>query len=380
MPTRTERFLEMPPAAPGTLRLLKAITYGRPDARPVAYLQAGLHADELPGMMVLHKLGKLLDAIDANDGITGRIVMVPVANPIGLAQRMQGTILGRLEFESGRNFNRGHGDLTAAAASRLEGKLSDDAEANRALVREALAHAVTEMPATDEAAWLRRTLLGMAITADICLDLHCDTEAVLHMYTLTGSWPRAANLAARLGCEAVFLAEVSGGNPFDEAVSRPWFELAAHFPGAPLPPAPLSATVELRGAADVDEALAERDAANLVAFLREEGIIGGSPEAEPGAPCEATPLAGVEHLRATTAGLVSHLVKVGERVTRGQVVARIIDPLASFGEGVTELAAGQDGLVYARTHHRMATPGMVVTGIAGREPVPGREGGHLLTD
>src|SRR5690606_29134630 len=84
MPTRTERFLEMPPAAPGTLRLLKAITYGRPDARPVAYLQAGLHADELPGMMVLHKLGKLLDAIDANDGITGHIVIVPVANPIGL--------------------------------------------------------------------------------------------------------------------------------------------------------------------------------------------------------------------------------------------------------------------------------------------------------
>jgi predicted deacylase len=200
------------------------------------------------------------------------------------------------------------------------------------------------------------------------------------MYTVAGSWPRAAELAARLGCRAALLAEVSGGNPFDEAVSRPWFEISDHFPDAPLPPAPLSATIELRGVADVDEDLAERDARNLLDFFRSEGIVCGDPENEAPPACEATPLAGVEHLRATAAGLVSHCVDVGEHVEKGATVARIIDPLASFGEGIVELCAGTSGLVYARTHHRIVSPGMVVTGIAGREPLAANAGAHLLSD
>lgn len=380
MHTRRERFLEMPQVSPGSQRLLKVVSYGAPDAGPKAYLQAAIHADELPGMMLLYKLQRLLDAIDADGGVSGQIVIVPAANPIGLAQRMQNSILGRLELETGRNFNRHHGDLTAAAARRLEDVLTDDAETNRILVRTALAEAVAEMPAQEEGAWLRRTLLELAVDADICLDLHCDNEAVMHMYTVTGSWPRAAGLAARLGCEGVFLADVSGGNPFDEAVSRPWFELAAHFPENPLPPAPLSATIELRGLADVDEKLAEADAQNLVDYLKCEGVIDGMPDDEPPLLCEPTPLAGVEHLRTPVAGLVSHRVEVGQHVEKGDCVARIIDPLYSFGDGVTELKAGTSGLVYARTHHRLAAPGMVITGIAGSQPRSDREGSHLLTD
>ena len=379
MPTRRESFLEMPQTSPGTLRLLKVISYGEEGATPKAYLQASLHADELPGMMVLYKLTRLLDAIDANDGIRGQVVLVPVANPIGLAQRMQNNVLGRLEFESGKNFNRHHGDLTAAAAQRLDETLTNDAQTNARLLREALVEAVNDMPGDEEAAWLRRTLLGMAIDADICLDLHCDNEAVLHMYTATGSWPRAAGLAARLGCKGVFLAEVSGGNPFDEAVSRPWFELAARFPNAPLPPAPLSATIELRGLADVDETLAEQDATNIINFLKDEAIINGDPGQPPAPLCEPTPLAGVEHLRTPVAGLVSHCVNVGDQVTAGQCTARIIDPLTSFGDGITELTATATGMVYTRTHHRIVAPGMVVTGITTPTPLPGRTT-HLLTD
>ncbi len=380
MSTRRERFIEMPRATPGTLRLLKVVTWGEEDAQPVVYLQAALHADELPGMLVLHKLAERLDALDAQGAIAGRVIMVPVANPIGLAQRLQGNILGRLEFDTGRNFNRGHGDLADVVAERLEGRLTDDAAANGRRVREALAEAARQMPGDDEAAWLRRSLLEMAVEADVCLDLHCDHEALLHLYTTPGSWPRAAGLAARLGCEGVFLADVSGGHPFDEAVSRPWSVIAERFSDRPLPDAPLSATIELRGMADVDEALAAQDADGLVDFLRDEGIVDGDAPPLPGARCEATPLAGVEHVRSTVPGLVCHCVDVGERVKKGQCLARIVDPLASFGSGVTELTAGTDGLVYARTHHRMAAPGMVITGIAGSEPLPGKASGALLTD
>ncbi len=62
------------------------------------------------------------------------------------------------------------------------------------------------------------------------LDLHCDGEAEVHLYTQAASLDRLMPLAALTGCRAVLLADVSGGNPFDEAVSRPWLDLAARLP------------------------------------------------------------------------------------------------------------------------------------------------------
>ena len=53
--------------APGTQRELVSLHYGT-DARSSggqkAYIQASLHGDELPGMLVAHHLRGLLDALD----------------------------------------------------------------------------------------------------------------------------------------------------------------------------------------------------------------------------------------------------------------------------------------------------------------------------
>ncbi|MFX8335598.1 hypothetical protein ABTL52_20315, partial [Acinetobacter baumannii] len=73
------------------------------------------------------------------------------------------------------------------------------------------------------------------------------------------------------------LAEISGGNPFDEAVSGPWWALAKRFPDHPIPPACFAATVELRGAKLVEDALAASDAAGLHRFLQRRGVIAGDP-------------------------------------------------------------------------------------------------------
>ncbi len=378
MDTRRETFIELPAAAPGTTRLLKIFDYGEPGARPKAWLQAALHADELPGMLVLWHLRRMLDSADAKGLIRGHIGMAPVANPVGLAQRSQDHLLGRLDLGNGRNFNRDHLALGEAAAVRLAGKLTDDLEANREIIRAALREAACAAPAADETAWLKRTLMERAVDADIVLDLHCDNEALLHLYTSSGCWPRAESLAAFLGCRGVFLAEVSGGDPFDEAITRPWIELARRFDN--VPEAPVSATIELRGLADVDDATARADAEALYDYLVYEGVIDGDRKTPPAPACVATPLEGVEHLRTPVAGLVLHQVAVGERVARGDIVARIVDPLTSFGDGVTPLYAGTDGLVYSRTHHRIVAPGMVVTGIAGSAPVERAPGETLLTD
>ncbi len=42
------------PMSPGTARSLTVHRFGAPGARPKAYLQAGVHADEIPGLLVLH--------------------------------------------------------------------------------------------------------------------------------------------------------------------------------------------------------------------------------------------------------------------------------------------------------------------------------------
>jgi len=69
--------------------------------RPKVYFQAGLHADEWPGFLVLNRLIKLLKKADKSGLIQGEIVIVPVANPIGLAQNFHGYIPGRFAFSDG---------------------------------------------------------------------------------------------------------------------------------------------------------------------------------------------------------------------------------------------------------------------------------------
>jgi len=57
--------IPLPSPSLGTSRAVTVHRYGQPGARPKAYVQAGLHADELPGMLAAHHLLRRLDALDA---------------------------------------------------------------------------------------------------------------------------------------------------------------------------------------------------------------------------------------------------------------------------------------------------------------------------
>ena len=138
-------------------------------------------------------------------------------------------------------------------SSDLMDRLGADAAENVRLVRGALREAVAALGATSPLESLRKTLLSLAIDADVVLDLHCDGEALLHIYTTPQTWPGDGQLLARcIGAELALLAERSGGDPFDEACSMLWPQLAERLgPAKPLPPACMAATIELRGEADV---------------------------------------------------------------------------------------------------------------------------------
>jgi hypothetical protein len=330
-------------------------------------------------MLVLNHLVERLTR--AAGAVRGEVVVVPVANPIGLAQLVQGRAMGRFALSGAGNFNRGFPDLCDALDDHLETRLGDDAPANVAVVRAALREAWASMKPADEVAYLRHALLGLALDADVALDLHCASEAVMHLYLGTPSWPDAADLSAQIGSRATLLATLSGGHPFDEAVGGPWWTLAQRYPGHPIPPACLSGTVEYRGQDDVSEAMAAADADNLFRFLQRRGVIDGDPGTLPAALCEATPLEGVDVIRASTAGVIAYAGEPGERVVAGDVVAVVVDPLnPDFAAARTELKCRCDGIVFGRTRDRQARPGQVVCKVAGRESLPDRRAGALLTD
>ena len=76
-------------------------------AGPRVYLQAGRHADEMPGVLVLLHLMGLPDQAEARGEIAGEVLLVPAANPIGLSQWAYQRPLGRMDADTLHNFNRG---------------------------------------------------------------------------------------------------------------------------------------------------------------------------------------------------------------------------------------------------------------------------------
>jgi predicted deacylase len=141
-----------------------------------------------------------------------------------------------------------------------------------------------------------------------------------------------------------------------------------------LPAACVAVTVELRGERDVTHEWAAADAEALLQYLGWRGLVTGLPTELPPLACEPTPLAGSIPVLAPHGGVLVHVVPLGTRVRRGEVVAEIVDPL---GGGVTRLASPTDGVLYARESRRFVAAGTRVLKVAGREAV---RSGKLLSD
>jgi predicted deacylase len=335
-----------------------------------AYLQAGLHADEFPGMLVLRILARHLAEAEARGEVHGEILLVPQANPIGLVQTETSFLSGRLENGTGENFNRNYADLSDLGTLSL----GPDAACNVATIRSAMSAKLAAMQPDSALAHLRHTLLTLAHDADLVLDLHADNEAEPHMYVGPALWPAAEDIAAAIDARAVLLSEASGGYPFDEACSSPWWALAANHPGLPIPPACLAATLELGSNDDVDPERAADQAMALLRMLAGRGFVDG-PGGHPALSCRATALTAMAQVRSPVTGLVAYHRRLGDQVRTGDLVATVIDPL---GEEM-ELRAETDGRLFARHSQPYAWPGRVIGKIAGEIPLEGRKG-NLLSD
>jgi predicted deacylase len=347
---------------PGTIHELRVLRFGTPGARPKATIQAALHADETPALLVAQALRDLLQQLEDSGALLGEVVLVPAANPVGLGQHLLGRHEGRFDLRDGINFNRGHANLADRAQLLLQGRLGSDPQANVMLVRQALLDTTQSLQSQTLAEDLKHTLLLLAIDSDVVLDLHCDSQAVVHLYALPQHEPLAVELGALLGARAVLLASDSGDGPFDEACSRPWVQLQERFAAHPIPAACFASTVELRGECDTDLAQAQADASALVAFLRRQGLVAGEPGALPAAQCRPTPLAASEPVTAPHAGAVVFHARPGDHLSAGDAIATLVE--IDTGNH-TVLRVQSDGVMYACISTRWAAAGQRLAKVAG---------------
>ena len=352
----------------GATHQLTSFHFGHAESGEKVYIQASLHADELPGMLVAWHLKSALKKLEAAGHVRGEIVLVPQANPIGHDQTLLGQQLGRFELASGENFNRSYPELATKIYPRIKPQLSRDSQSNTRLIRIALREAAHEMTVRTELSSLRQQLMCLAVDADVVLDLHCDFKAALHVYTGTPLWESCEPLARYLGSSAQFLCTQAGGDPFDEACCRPWWELQALAGAdglkAPIELGCLAVTVELRGQADVNHAIARQDAEAILDFLRHRGVIADrAAPPQPELKYPATPLSGSENLRTPHAGVVVFLVEPGTVVEAGQPVVEVIDPLSDCA---TVLSSQYGGMLYAVENRHYATSGMWLAKVATR--------------
>ncbi|KAA0943526.1 MULTISPECIES: succinylglutamate desuccinylase/aspartoacylase family protein [unclassified Pseudomonas] len=299
---------------------------------PRVHLQAGVHADEIAGMLVLHQLLPRLQACADQGRLKGSVTVVPQANPFGIGQFRQGRQLGRFHEATGQNFNRGFDHSLAL-----------------------------DRPASNLAQW-QKSLVQLAAEAELVLDLHTDDEAVPYLYIHRSFWPQGQALAAALKVDLAILWDDGGDGSFEETI-------IAH--AGPR----LAATIELRGQGDVSDQLAQQDGDGIWAWLCASGVI-DEPAVIGDWQGQAVDMGCMETILAPCPGVLVFEKGLGDEVEEGQRFARIIGRPGQPDSEVV-LRAAQTGRMVTRHRERLVAQGSVVAKFTGSRVSESWSGGVL---
>jgi predicted deacylase len=316
---------------PGQEFSLRVIRFCGSGGGPAVYMQASLHAHELPGMVALDRLIPQLEAAEKNGHLAGNVTLVPHANPIGLSQAVFGETLGRFDLHGRINFNR-------SFPSELSEGLTSQAAPQR----------------------LKALLLALAVEADKVLDLHCDDEGPVYLYILERQLDEGHRLARALQAAVILTDSGKEIISFDLAVSARW--AAQNNPND----ARFAATIELRGMIDVTSATADRDANGLYRYLVDIGtVVDELPAIDP-VDTVSGDVDAAQLIATPVPGAILYHVSVGEWVSEGQRLAMI---LSNAGMTPHEVLSPFDGLVMTRRDRRFARRGEDVIKVL-RHPRP----------
>ena len=316
---------------PGQEFSLRVFRFRSSGNGPAVYMQGALHSQEIPGMVALDRLIPRLAAAENEARLGGDVTLVPLANPIGLAQGVFGQTLGRFDLNDRVNFNR---SFPTETADKLTGR-----------------------PAAER---LKATLLTLAEKADVVLDLHCDDEGPVYLYVSERQLDEGRRLARAM--QATVVLTDAGDDPisFDLAVGVRW--AAERRDGD----ARFAATIELRGMMDVTPAFAEQDADGLYRYLVDVGtVIDELPAISPVDPITGD-VDAAQLIPTPVPGALLYDVDIGDWVKEGQRLAVV---LSEPGTVDHEIRSPFDGQVMTRRDLRFVRRGDDVIKVL-RHPLP----------
>ncbi|MER9826564.1 succinylglutamate desuccinylase/aspartoacylase family protein [Mesorhizobium sp. M0115] len=363
----TEQF-SLLPSSIGTQRHVIVHRFGARNLGPTIYLQAGLHADEAPGMVVLHHLIQLLT--ERNEEPRGEIVVVPCANPIALSQRIQDHHAGQYDLAMGGNFNRNYPDVSEVVLERLRAFRDRGTTLDDVAIERVFADAIAALTPKTELESLKKLLLSLAIEADYAIDLHADYEGPVYGIVSDGTHPATDLLSRQTGCVATMVIKQSGqsgSGTFLAGCYRPW-RAASEYAGSGSVSRRLAVTLEYRGMTDVSDELASKDAEGLIRFMEGVGILTPSGGKVPAVETLKTTTECEDFVQANAAGVILFGKAAGDAVREGEEVAQILDPTTGERRSVF---ARCSGVVIGHIDSRITTPGYTIMTIAGRSPIPG---------
>jgi len=355
--------LHLPSSNSGQSCFIGVHSFGPTDGQKV-YVQAGLHADEHPGLLVAQHLISELSKLDQQQQLQAHFVVVPFANPIGLRQRTFGKLTGRCDWHTGQNFNRGMGIDRDLINDEFMTGFGDDPHTNDLLMRSKLSQLIKNRQPGFEIEALHQLLLSLSIDAHYVIDLHCDIVALPHLFYGKHQNETGQLLAQCLHYPVCLEEDVTGTVAFDGSHTQPWVLAQQHTSQIKFHQPCFAATVELRGNTDVNEPLAIQDSAGLLTFFAELGLITRTHPAmlEP----IKTTTVGVEQVKLINApapGIVVYHGQIGDHIQTGDLIAQIV-LLDQETPSRTDIVAPCDGLLFSQTNEYYVSPGQTIAMLA----------------
>lgn len=286
----------------GATESLPVVVINGRAAGPVVWLSAAIHGDELNGVQIIRKVLRSLDA----KSVRGAILAVPIVNPLGF-------LIESRYLPDRRDLNRHFpGSPRGSTASRL-------------------AHLfVTEI--------VRHCSVG--------IDLHTATNHRINLPQLRANIddPATLRLARAFGAPFTIKARVRDGSLRQAATE-------------------LGKTVLLYEAGQAhrfDEDAVETGYLGVMRTLRRMKMI----DARLARATPTTLIRRTRWVRARRGGIVELHVKLGQRVSQGELIASVSD---AFGNRATGVKATQSGWVIAHTVRPLVNLGESLVHIAAEE-------------
>ncbi|KLV10901.1 succinylglutamate desuccinylase/aspartoacylase family protein [Photobacterium ganghwense] len=237
---------------------------------PRVYIQANVHGAEVQGNAVIYQLLEFFRQHPPE----GDVVLVPLANPMGINQKSGEFTLGRFDPVTGVNWNRQyHFDASLIAPFCEEYRHAEETvirEAFRGQLRQHLHERLNSPWGLTCGQHLAINLQLMAVEADIVLDLHTGPISARHLYV-----PEYARERARyfnIPLNILIPSDFSGA--MDEASFSPWWQLSEAFAkfGRPLPVMVDAFTIELGSQEKLNVQAAREDALGICQYLQHQGL------------------------------------------------------------------------------------------------------------